>query len=131
MQKIKLNKDFGQIVKAHGFELDATKKYVINMGDELEQQMSIMQAVQMMVLPAMKDYHTWLKNSGFNVNMPDPTNDFVSKSYGVKPLWRTELSQRIVVKEESDDDYYIVMECSRLNEGFKYTQIIVTLGGCM
>lgn len=85
----------------------------------------------MMVLPAMKDYHTWLKNSGFNVNMPDPTNDFVSKSYGVKPLWRTELSQRIVVKEESDDDYYIVMECSRLNEGFKYTQIIVTLGGCM
>lgn len=37
MQKIKLNKDFGQIVKAHGFELDATKKYVINMGDELEQ----------------------------------------------------------------------------------------------
>lgn len=63
--------------------------------------------------------------------MPNPTNDFVEKSYGVKPLWRTELSQGIVVKEESDDDYYIVMECSRLNEGFKYTQIIVTLNGCL
>lgn len=131
MQRIKLNKDFGQIVKAHGFELDATKKYVINIEDELEQQMDIMQAVQIMGLPAMKDYHTWLKNSGFNINMPNPTNDFVAKYYGVNPLWKTELSQGIVVKEESDDDYYIVMECSRLNEGFKYTQIIVTLGGCM
>ena len=32
---------------------------------------------------------------------------------------------------ENEDDYFIVMECSRLNEGFKYTQIILTLGGCM
>ncbi len=31
---------------------------------------------------------------------------------------------------ENDDDYYVVLECSRQNEGFKYTQIIVTLGGC-
>lgn len=131
MQRIKLNRDFGQIVKEHGFELDATKKYVINLCDELEQQLSIMQAVQIMGLPAIKDYHTWLKDNGFNVNIPNPTNDFVSKSYGIKPLWRTELSQGIVAKEESDGDYYIVMECSRLNEGFKYTQIIVTLGGCI
>lgn len=131
MQKIKLNKDFGKIVKAHGFELDATKKYIINMGDEFAQQMSIMQAIRTMGLPAMKDYHTWLKDNGFSVDMPNPTNDFVAKFYGVKPLWKTELSQGIVVKDESDDDYYIVMECSRLNEGFKYTQIIVTMGGCM
>lgn len=131
MQKIKLNRDFGQTIKAHGFELDATKKYVINLDDEFEQQVSIMQAVQMMGLPAIEDYHTWLEDNGFDVNMPNPTNAFVEKSYGVKPLWRTELSQGIVVREESDDDYYIVMECSRLNEGFKYTQIIVTLGGCM
>lgn len=131
MQKLKLNKDFGKIVKAHGFELDATKKYVIDLRNELDQQISIMQAVQIMGLPAMKDYHTWLKNNGFDVNTPDPTNDFVSKFYGVKPLWKTDISQGIVVKEEADDDYYIVMECSRLNEGFKYTQIVVTLGGCV
>lgn len=131
MQKIKLNKKIGQIEKVREFELDATKKYVINLADELEQQMSILQAMQMFGIPAIKDYHTWLKNSGFDVIMPNPTNDFVEKSYGVKPLWRTELSQGIVVKEESDDDYYIVMECSRLNEGFKYTQIIVTLNGCL
>lgn len=131
MQKIKLNKNFGQIVNAHGFELDATKQYVINMEDEFEQQRNIIHAAQVMGLPAMKDYHAWLKDNGFDVNMPNPTNDFVEKFYGVEPLWKTELSQGIVVKEESDDDYFIVMECSRLNEGFKYTQIIVTMGGCM
>ncbi len=26
MQKIKLNKNFGQVVEAHGYELDTTKK---------------------------------------------------------------------------------------------------------
>lgn len=131
MQKLKLNKGFGQFVKAHGFELDATQKYIINMDDELEQQTDIMQAVHIMGLAALKDYHNWLRNNGFNVEMPNPTNDFVSSFYGVKPLWKTELSQGIIVKAENDDDYYIVMECSRQNEGFKYTQIILTLGGCV
>ena len=84
-----------------------------------------------MGLPALKDYHKWLAENNFDVNMPNPTNDFVSKFYGVKPLWTTELSQGIVVRAENEDDYFIVMECSRLNEGFKYTQIIVTLGGCL
>lgn len=131
MQRLKLNKNFGQFVPAHGFELDATKKYVIDLAAESEQQASILQAVQTMGLSALGDYHTWLRDNGFDANMPNPTNDFVSKFYGVKPLWTTELSQGVVVREESDTDYYIVMECSRLNEGFKYTQIVVTPGGCV
>ena len=44
---------------------------------------------------------------------------------------RTDLSQGIVVRAENEDEYFIVLECSRLNEGFKYTQIILTLGGCV
>lgn len=131
MKKIKLNKDFGQIVEAHGYELDSTKEYVINIKDELEEQEGILRAVQTMGLLAIEDYHKWLSENGFNVNIPNPTNEFVSKYYGVRPLWNTDLSQGIVVKAENDDDYFIVMECSRLNEGFKYTQIIVTLGGCL
>lgn len=131
MQKLKLNKDFGQLVKAHGYELDPTKEYIINIEDELQEQSGIMAAVQTMGLPALKDYHKWLAENNFDVNMPNPINDFVSKFYGVKPLWTTELSQGIVVRAENEDDYFIVMECSRLNEGFKYTQIIVTLGGCL
>ena len=131
MQKIKLNKGFGEIVKAHGYELDPTKKYIINIKDELEQQMGIMNAVQTMGLTAIKDYHKWLTDNGFDANMPNPTNNLVEKYYGVKPLWKTDLSQGIVVKAENEDDYFIVMECSRLNEGFKYTQIILTLGGCL
>lgn len=131
MLKIKLNKDFGMMVKSHGFELNPKEEYIINMKEELEQQTAIVTAVQTMGLPAMKDYHEWLMNNGFNAIMPNPTNEFVSKFYGKSPLWITELSQGIVVKAEDDDDFFIVMECSRLNEGFKYTQIIVTLGGCM
>ena len=131
MKKIKLNKDMGQIVAAHGYELDPTEKYIINIENELNEQSAIMAAVQTMGLSALKDYHEWLIKNGFNSIMPNPTNDFVSQFYGVKPLWKTDFSQGIVVKAENDDDYYIVMECSRANEGFKYTQIIVTLGGCI
>lgn len=131
MQKIKLNKNFGQVVVAHGYELDPAKKYIINIEDEFSQQQTILVTAQTMRLAAMQDYHKWLSDNGFNPVMPNPTNDFVAEYYGVKPLWSTDLSQGIVVKAENEDDYFIVMECSRLNEGFKYTQIIVTLGGCL
>lgn len=131
MQKIKLNKNFGKIVKAHGYELDPTKEYVINIQDESKEQSAILTAVQTMGLESLKDYHKWLSSNGFDPNIPNPTNEFVSKYYGVRPLWNTDLSQGIVVKAENEDDYFIVMECSRLNEGFKYTQIILTLGGCL
>lgn len=131
MQKIKLNKNFGQVVEAHGYELDPAKKYIINIEDEFSQQQTILVTVQTMGLAAMQDYHKWLSDNGFDSVMPNPTNDFVAEYYGVKPLWSTDLSQGIVVKAENDDDYFIVMECSRLVDGFKYTQIIVTLGGCL
>lgn len=131
MEKIKLNKDFGKIVEAHGYELDATNKYIINVKNEIEEQAAVLTAIDVMGLPALDDYYKWLIDNGFNPIMPNPTNDFVSKYYGVKPLWSTSLSQGIVVKAEDDDDYYIVMECSRLNTGFKYTQIIVAVGGCL
>lgn len=38
------------------------------------------------------------------------------------PLWKTAYSQGIVVKAENDDDYFIVMECSRENSGYKHTK---------
>ena len=131
MQKLKLNNDMGKLVQAHDFELDPTQEYVINVKDELESQSAIYMAMQMMGLPALSDYHNWLESNGFSAEMPNPTNAAVSQYFGKKPLWKTRLSQGIVVKSENDDDYYIIMECSRLNEGFKYTQIIATLGGCL
>ena len=39
-------------------------------------------------------------------------------------------SQGIVVKID-DDDFYIVMECSKKNKGYKNTKVILTLGGCL
>ena len=131
MQKIKLNKEFGKAVIPSGYKLDATKQYTINFDIEIEEQMAILSAIQIMGLEALKDYHNWLSKNGFDVNMPNPTNKFMSNYYGKKPLWNTSLSQGIVMKNEGDDDYFIIMECSRLNKGFKYTQIILTLGGCI
>ena len=132
MKHLKLNKDFGKAVMAHGYELDPKKQYCIHLEDELEQQASIMAAVRTMGLPALKDYYKWLKDSGFDVDLPNPTNAFVSSYFGTKPLWITDLSQGVVVKDsDDDDDFYIVMECSRQNTGFKYTQIVLTMGGCM
>lgn len=81
--------------------------------------------------PALKNYHAWLFENGFNVNEPNPTNEFVSSYYGVKPLWKTAYSQGIVVKAENESDYFIVMECSSKNKGYKHTEVILTLGGCM
>lgn len=131
MNKIKLNENFGRVVVPHDYVLDPKKEYVINFNDEFDQQQGILNAVMTMGLPAIDDYHKWLADNGFNQNEPNPTNSFVSKYYGKGPLWNTDQSQGIVVKSEDDDDYYIVMECSRLNEGFKYTQIILTFGGCL
>lgn len=131
---LKLNENSGTLVAPHDYELDATIEYVVDIQGEMESQISIMQAVQNLgAPPALSDFHNWLIENGFDPNFPDPTNEFVSKYYGKKPLWKTEYSQGIVVKncDEDDDDYYIVVECSRENKGYKYTQIIVTMGGCV
>ena len=84
-----------------------------------------------MGLPAMRDYYNWLQNNGFSAEMPNPTNDFVKDFYGKQALWETDLSKGVVMKAVNDDDFYVVMECSRMNSGFKYTKIVLTLGGCM
>ena len=131
VKNLKLNENMGEIVKTHGYELDAEERYVINIEDEISEQSAIIAAIQSVGLPALKDYHQWLTRNGFDANMPNPTNSFVDQFYGKKALWKTDLSQGIVVRAENEDDYFIVMECSRLNEGFKYTQIILTLGGCL
>ena len=131
MEKLKLNKDMGKIVKASDYKLATSKEYIINLDDEIQEQISILQAVQMMGLEAMNDWWKWLEKNDFDTAQPNPTNSYVEGFYGKKPLWQSNLSQGLVVKNDDDDDYYIIMECSRENEGFKYTQIILTLGGCV
>ena len=115
-----------------GYRLNPSEKYVINLRDEMEFAIAILQAAQIFGFPpAFKNWHAWLFENGFNAESPNPTNEFVAKFYGVEPLWKTPYSMGIVVKAEDDDDYYIVMECSSKNRGFKHTQIILTMGGCM
>lgn len=122
---LKLNQNAGKLEIAHGYVLDPRKEYIIDYDYEEEEQLRISMAVQMFGLPALNDYHTWLEANGFDSEFPNPTNKVLSKFYGKKCLWKTELSQGIVVKN-TEGEYCIVMECSRLNTGFKYTQIILT-----
>ena len=81
--------------------------------------------------PAIKNYHAWLLENRFSVEAPNPTNEFVAKYYGVKPRWKTDYSQDIVVKDEKDSDYFIAMECSNKNKRYKHTIVILTLVGCI
>lgn len=132
MKKINLSDSIENEMSVDGYRLDPTEKYVINLLEEIEFQQSIMMSFQVMGSPpALKNYHAWLFENGFSVEAPNPTNEFVAKYYGVKPLWKTDYSQGIVVKDEKDSDYFIVMECSNKNKGYKHTILILTLGGCM
>ena len=131
--KIRLNEDTKKQKKIiEGYYLNPSEKYVIDIEEELEYQSAIIMAFKEIgPPPALKNYHAWLFENGFNIEMPNPTNQFVSQYYGIKPLWKTDYSQGIVVKDNNDDDYYIVMECSDKNKGYKHTKVILTLGGCL
>ena len=131
MRKIKLN-EVKKKESGDYYALDPTEKYLINLEEEMEFQLATLMSFQIMgEPPALKNYHSWLFENGFNVEMPNPTNDFVAQYYGIKPLWKTPYSQGVVVKDENDEDYYIVMECSNKNRGYKCAKIIVTLNGCI
>lgn len=132
MKKIKLNDDAEKRMLNDGYILDPTEKYVIDIEKEIEFQVAIMMSFEIMGPPlALKNYHAWLFENGFCVEAPNPTNEVVSRYYGIKPLWKTDYSQGIVVKAENESDYFIIMECSSKNKGYKHTQVILTLGGCM
>ena len=132
MKKIKLHDIQERRNSADEYTLDPTEKYVINLEEEMEFQMAVMMSFQMMgPPPAIRNYHAWLFENGFNVELPNPTNEVVAPYYGVKPLWKTDYSQGIVVMAEDESDYYIVMECSSRNKGYKRTKVILTMGGCL
>ena len=132
MKKIKLSDRLEKVTLNDEYTLDPTEKYVINLEEEIEFQSAIMMSFQVMgPPPALKNYHAWLFENGFNAELPNPTNEVVAPYYGVKPLWKTDYSQGVVVMVEDESDYFIVMECSSLNKGYKRTKIILTPGGCM
>ena len=132
MKRIKLYENFDRKCAFEEYELDPAEEYVIRLEEEMERQRSIMASFQTMgPPPAIKNYHAWLFENGFNTDMPNPTNECVGPYYGVKPLWKTPYSQGIVVKAEQDSDFFIVMECSGKNKGYRHTKIILTLGGCL
>ena len=132
MKKIKLNENLGRKTSIDEYILDPTEKYVIDIEEEMEFQMAVMMSFQVMgPPPAIKNYHAWLFENGFNVELPNPTNEVVAPYYGVKPLWKTDYSQGIVVMVENESDYCIVMECSSRNKGYKGTKVILTMGGCL
>ncbi|RHK05410.1 hypothetical protein DW084_14125 [Enterococcus casseliflavus] len=132
MKKIKLTDNLERINSTDEYTLDPTEKYLIDINEEIEFQLATIMSFQVMgPPPVLKNYHAWLLENNFNVEAPNPTNEIVSQYYGVRPLWKTPYSQGIVVMAENESDYFIVMECSNKNKGYRRAKIIVTLGGCM
>lgn len=130
MKKIRLNNV--NKTSSDEYVLNPLEKYIISIDEEMGFQMAILSSFQIMgAPPALKNYHAWLFENKFDIDNPNPTNEFVSQYYGVKPLWKTPYSQGIVVKAENEEDYFIVMECSNKNKGYKHTIVILTLGGCL
>lgn len=130
MKKIRLNNV--NKTSSDEYALNPLEKYIISIDEEMEFQMAILSSFQIMgAPPALKNYHAWLFENKFDIDNPNPTNEFVSQYYGVKPLWKTPYSQGIVVKAENEEDCFIVMECSNKNKGYKHTIVILTLGGCL
>ena len=132
MIKISLDENIGNSPITDGYTLDPTQEYIIDIEAEMKYQVALMASFQTIGPPlALKNYHAWLYENGFSVNAPNPTNEVVSHYYGKKPLWKTPYSQGIVAKAENDSDYYIIMECSNKNKGYKYAKVILTMGGCL
>ena len=132
MKKISLYENLEKETSINGYKLDPAEKYVIDIEEEKEFQIAMMMSFQIIgPPPALKNYHAWLFENGFDVDAPNPTNKVVARYYGVKPLWKTAYSQGIVVMAENDSDYFIVMECSSKNKGYEHAKVILTMGGCM
>lgn len=107
MKKINLTTDWKK-ASTDEYTLDPTEKYMINLEEEMEFQMDIMMSFQAMGAPlALKNYHAWLFENGFNVELPNPTNEVVAHYYGAKPLWKTDFSQGIVVMAENESDCFM------------------------
>lgn len=124
MKIIRLNDRSETIPSNNEYTLDPTERYVINLEDEMEFQSAIMMSFQVMgPPPALKNYHAWLFENGFNVELPNPTNEVVASYYGVKPLWKTDYSQGIVVMAEDESDYFIV----KLHYGRDIEEMLHTL----
>ena len=69
MTKIKLN---DQTINSSDreYELDPTEEYLINLEEEMEFQMATMMSIQIMgAPPALKNYHAWLFENGFDVKV--------------------------------------------------------------
>lgn len=75
MKKIKLYQNREKNSSLNEYDLNPTEKYVIDMDEEMEFQAAIMMSFQIMgPPPAIKNYHAWLFENGFDVNMPNPTS---------------------------------------------------------
>ena len=72
MKKIKLYQNREKNSSLNEYDLNPTEKYVIDMDEEMEFQAAIMMSFQIMgPPPAIKNYHAWLFENGFDVNMPN------------------------------------------------------------
>ena len=114
------------------YALDPRRQYVIDAYVEGLRSIRLFELFRQCGFPpAIKNWHAWLFKHGFSAEDVNVSNSSVAEYYGVKPLWCTAYSQGVVVRAVGDDDYFVVMECSRACVGYQHLQVLLTPGGCL
>lgn len=87
---IKLNSG---VIKATGME-----KFYIDSAKEVDEQMCILDEVKANGLPALQDYHHWMREYGFDEVTCEIPIKFFNKRWGKGFLWSTPMSECFIVK---------------------------------
>ena len=140
MELLKLNpnpKEIIKICKPHGYEIDTSKSYYVDVDDDYEfEHLALTRQVRVLLdeTKGMKSYEKFCKKYGLishGLNKNKSVEKVIKKNFpNGGPLWKDEFSQGIAVEVKGSPlsgNMGIVVEMSRENSGFKYTRILATI----
>lgn len=132
-----IDENLGKWVPSHGYTVNPYKKHVFDSEKDWEAIALTMFTIGACGQPkAFEDYWKWCEENNVPTSVIDGIktyhipNELAAKFYGEGPLWETPYSQGIVIREKKEDDYYVMLECSKNNPGWKYAKILLTPYGC-
>ena len=125
----------GKLEIAHGYELDGYNKYVIYEDEHyFMHNAQILLTIEALGGMSNPDCKRIIKNFNAKASKVCPTGkkDELKQYYGKGYLWKNLDTQGIVVKliDKDTTTYEILVECSNLCPGFKYTKFVPTDAEC-
>ena len=132
--KAELDK-LGKLVEEHDYELDGHNKYIIYEDENyFSHNAHVLFTIEALGGMSNPDCKRIIRSFNAKAHQlcPSGNKNDLEKYYGAGYLWKNSDTQGIVVKLIDDDiiTYEILVECSRLCTGFKYTKFIPTDAEC-